>query len=78
MLDLKAVAADFDSFERRLARRGEKAAAALAPVKPLALRRRASSGRTGARAWAAFSPRRASRRSKVSKSAATALRSSMG
>ena len=40
MLDLKAVAADFDSFERRLARRGEKAAQALAPVKPLALRRR--------------------------------------
>ncbi|MGC4000511.1 MAG: serine--tRNA ligase [Anaeromyxobacter sp.] len=40
MLDLKAVAADFESFERRLARRGEKAAAALAPVKPLALRRR--------------------------------------
>src|SRR5512142_1534936 len=40
MLDLKAVAADFDSFERRLARRGEKAAQALAPVRPLAQRRR--------------------------------------
>ncbi len=40
MLDLKAVVADFDSFERRLARRGEAAAAALAPVKPLAARRR--------------------------------------
>src|SRR5512140_3961532 len=40
MLDLKAVAADFDTFERRLARRGEKAAQALAPVRPLALRRR--------------------------------------
>jgi seryl-tRNA synthetase len=40
MLDLKAVAADFEAFERRLARRGEKAAQALAPVKPLAARRR--------------------------------------
>ena len=40
MLDLKAVAADFDSFERRLARRGEKAAQALAPVRPLLQRRR--------------------------------------
>lgn len=40
MLDLKAVASDFDSFEKRLARRGEGAAAALAPVKPLAARRR--------------------------------------
>src|SRR5512141_2317248 len=40
MLDLKAVAADFDTFERRLARRGEKAAQALAPVRPLLLRRR--------------------------------------
>jgi len=40
MLDLKAVAADFDTFERRLARRGEKAAQALAPVRPLAQRRR--------------------------------------
>jgi len=40
MLDLKAVAADFENFERRLGRRGEKAAAALAPVRPLALRRR--------------------------------------
>jgi seryl-tRNA synthetase len=40
MLDLKAVAADFEGFERRLARRGEKAAQALAPVRPLALRRR--------------------------------------
>jgi len=40
MLDLKAVAADFETFERRLARRGEKAAQALAPVRPLAARRR--------------------------------------
>ncbi|WP_242393300.1 serine--tRNA ligase [Anaeromyxobacter oryzisoli] len=40
MLDLKAVAADFDTYEKRLARRGEAAAAALAPVKPLAARRR--------------------------------------
>jgi len=40
MLDLKAVSADFDLFERRLARRGEKAVEALAPVRPLALRRR--------------------------------------
>ncbi|MFY3743320.1 serine--tRNA ligase [Anaeromyxobacter sp. Red801] len=40
MLDLKAVAADFESFERRLARRGEGAVQALAPVKPLAARRR--------------------------------------
>lgn len=40
MLDLKAVAADFEGFERRLARRGEAAVAALAPVKPLAARRR--------------------------------------
>jgi seryl-tRNA synthetase len=40
MLDLKAVAADFDSFERRLSRRGEKAAQALAPVRPLLQRRR--------------------------------------
>src|SRR5574340_246974 len=40
MLDLKAVASDFESFERRLARRGEGAAQALAPVKPLAARRR--------------------------------------
>ncbi len=40
MLDLKAVVADFDSFERRLARRGPAAAAALRPVKELAARRR--------------------------------------
>ena len=40
MLDLKAVAADFDAFERRLARRGENAAQALAPVRPRAQRRR--------------------------------------
>jgi seryl-tRNA synthetase len=40
MLDLKAVAQDFESFERRLSRRGEAAVAALAPVKPLAARRR--------------------------------------
>jgi len=40
MLDLKAVAADFETFERRLARRGEKAAQTLAPVRPLARRRR--------------------------------------
>jgi seryl-tRNA synthetase len=40
MLDLRAVVADFEGFERRLARRGEAAAAALAPVKPLAARRR--------------------------------------
>src|SRR5512142_1439402 len=40
MLDLKAVAQDFDTFERRLARRGEKAAQALAPVRPLIQRRR--------------------------------------
>ena len=40
MLDLKAVAADFEAFERKLARRGEGAVAALAPVRPLALRRR--------------------------------------
>jgi seryl-tRNA synthetase len=40
MLDLKAVAADFDTFERRLARRGEKAAQALAPARPLIQRRR--------------------------------------
>jgi len=40
MLDLKAVSADFDAFELRLARRGEKALEALAPVRPLALRRR--------------------------------------
>ncbi|HYG68523.1 MAG TPA: serine--tRNA ligase, partial [Anaeromyxobacteraceae bacterium] len=40
MLDLKAVVADFEGFERRLGRRGEAAAAALAPVKPLAARRR--------------------------------------
>ena len=40
MLDLKAVVADFDGFAARLARRGEAAAAALAPVRPLAARRR--------------------------------------
>ena len=40
MLDLKAVAQDFETFERRLARRGEKAAQTLAPVRPLAQRRR--------------------------------------
>jgi seryl-tRNA synthetase len=40
MLDLKAVASDFDTIEKRLARRGEAAAAALAPVKPLTARRR--------------------------------------
>jgi seryl-tRNA synthetase len=40
MLDLKAVAADFDGFERRLLRRGEKAAQALAPARPLIQRRR--------------------------------------
>jgi seryl-tRNA synthetase len=40
MLDLRAVASDFDTFERKLARRGEGAVQALAPVKPLAARRR--------------------------------------
>jgi seryl-tRNA synthetase len=40
MLDLKAVASDFDTIEKRIARRGEAAAAALAPVKPLTARRR--------------------------------------
>jgi seryl-tRNA synthetase len=40
MLDLRAVASDFESFERRLARRGEGAVQALAPVKALAARRR--------------------------------------
>jgi seryl-tRNA synthetase len=40
MLDLKAVAADPESFERRLARRGPQVAALLAPVKELAARRR--------------------------------------
>jgi seryl-tRNA synthetase len=40
MLDLRAVATDFDSFERRLARRGEGAAQSIAPVKALAARRR--------------------------------------
>jgi seryl-tRNA synthetase len=40
MLDLKAVAQDHESFERKLARRGEAAVQALAPVRPLALRRR--------------------------------------
>ncbi|WP_242333393.1 serine--tRNA ligase [Anaeromyxobacter sp. SG66] len=40
MLDLRAVAQDFESFERKLARRGEAAVQAIAPVKPLAARRR--------------------------------------
>jgi len=40
MLDLKAVVADFDGVAARLARRGEAAAAALAPVRPLTARRR--------------------------------------
>jgi seryl-tRNA synthetase len=40
MLDLKAVAADPEPFERRLARRGEQVAALLAPVKDLAAKRR--------------------------------------
>jgi seryl-tRNA synthetase len=40
MLDLKAVSADPESFERRLARRSPEAAALLAPVEPLAARRR--------------------------------------
>ena len=40
MLDLRAVAQDYESFERRLARRGEAAVQALAPVRPLAARRR--------------------------------------
>ncbi len=40
MLDLKAVVADYEGVERKLARRGEAAVAALAPVKPLAARRR--------------------------------------
>jgi seryl-tRNA synthetase len=40
MLDLKAVAQDYESFEKRLARRGEAAVQALAPVRPLAARRR--------------------------------------
>ncbi len=40
MLDLRALVSDFEAFERRLARRGEKVAAALAPVKVLAARRR--------------------------------------
>jgi seryl-tRNA synthetase len=40
MLDLRALVSDFAAFERRLARRGEKVAAALAPVKALAARRR--------------------------------------
>jgi len=40
MLDLRAVASDFEGFERRLARRGEGAVQALAPVRPLAARRR--------------------------------------
>ncbi len=40
MLDPKAVAQDFETFERRLARRGEKAREALAPARPLTQRRR--------------------------------------
>ncbi len=40
MLDLKAVAQDYEGFERRLARRGEAAVQALAPVRQLAARRR--------------------------------------
>src|SRR5512138_365533 len=40
MLDLRAVATDFEIFERRLARRGEGAAQALAPAKALTARRR--------------------------------------
>jgi len=40
MLDLKAVVADFDGVAARLARRGEAAVAAIAPVRPLAARRR--------------------------------------
>jgi seryl-tRNA synthetase len=40
MLDLKAVAADPESFEQRLARRGAQVAALLAPVKDLAAKRR--------------------------------------
>ncbi|WP_242343587.1 serine--tRNA ligase [Anaeromyxobacter terrae] len=40
MLDLRAVAQDFESFEKKLARRGEAAVQAIAPVKPLAARRR--------------------------------------
>jgi seryl-tRNA synthetase len=40
MLDLRAVATDFESFEKRLARRGAGAVEALAPVKPLTVRRR--------------------------------------
>ncbi len=40
MLDLKAVAANPDAFERRLARRSAEAAALLEPVKDLAGRRR--------------------------------------
>ncbi len=40
MLDLRALVTDFDAFERRLSRRGEKVAAALGPVKALAARRR--------------------------------------
>ncbi len=40
MLDLRAVAQDFEGFEKRLARRGEAAVQAIAPVRPLAARRR--------------------------------------
>jgi seryl-tRNA synthetase len=40
MLDLRAVAQDYEGFERKLARRGEAAVLALAPVRQLAARRR--------------------------------------
>ena len=40
MLDLRAVAQDYEIFERRLSRRGEAAVQALAPVRPLAALRR--------------------------------------
>ena len=40
MLDLRAVAADPEGFERRLARRGDESAALLQPVKELAAKRR--------------------------------------
>jgi seryl-tRNA synthetase len=40
MLDLRSVVQDFDGVERRLARRGEGAVAALRPVRELSARRR--------------------------------------
>ena len=40
MLDLRSVVQDFDGVERRLARRGEGAVAALRPVREMAARRR--------------------------------------